>query len=73
MMLLTPSAARTTSASTVNGSPFRGLALNEGLGEKESISSTVVEKRNLMLSCFLHPSKRQPTMICGPPYVGSRS
>ena len=45
-MLLTPSAASRTSASTVKESPLRGLALNNGLGKKEVISSMVVEKKN---------------------------
>lgn len=45
-MLLTPPAASRTSASTVKQSPLRGLALNNGLGEKEVISSMVVEKKN---------------------------
>lgn len=51
---LTPSAARRTSQVTVHASPFRGLAVKVGLGEKDCRASMVVEKWNFMLedSCW---------------------
>jgi len=47
-MLLAPSAASRTSASAMNESPLCGLALSNGLGEKEIVSSMVAEKKTVM-------------------------
>ena len=59
-ILLTSSAASRTSASAVKESPLRGLALSDGLGEKEIISSMLVEKKDVVTFSPLHARKREP-------------
>lgn len=59
-ILLTSSAVSRTSASTVKESPLRDLALSDGLGEKEILSSMVVENKDVMAFSSLHAWKREP-------------
>ena len=55
-LLLIPSAARMTSASTRYGSLLsRGIAVKDGCGPKVSMRSASMEKWNLIAGCALHP------------------